>query len=129
MIVLDASALVDVLVDAPTRLSIEEHLRSADEVLAPELLLIEAASALWRLQRGDLLTEADASEGVSALQRFPVTLVSHDLLLDHAWQLRHSHRITDAFYVALAAHLRVPLLTTDYRLARGVAGVSVISIA
>jgi predicted nucleic acid-binding protein len=41
----------------------------------------------------------------------------HSTVARAAWGLRHNFSYYDALYVALAARLRAPLLTTDKRLA------------
>lgn len=46
------------------------------------------------------------------------------LCLD-AWALRESTRMSDAFYLACAQAMSLPLLTTDARLVRGQHGIPV----
>lgn len=128
MIVVDASAIVDLVIDAPRGRSVARHLRDAGEAWAPELLQVEVASALWRLNRGGVLTDDEASQAVSDALAVPVESVPHVLLGTRAWDLRQDLRISDAFYVALAEHLAAPLLTTDRRLARAARGISVIAV-
>jgi len=42
----------------------------------------------------------------------------HTLLLDRAWELRHSVSTYDAMYIALAELLDLPLVTCDAALAQ-----------
>jgi predicted nucleic acid-binding protein len=50
---------------------------------------------------------------LNRVQRHPVS----PLLLG-AWTMRHELRLVDALYVELARQLRLPLITTNHRLAR-----------
>jgi len=119
----DASALVDALARNRRSEAVRMHLQSADAVAAPELLLVEVASALWRLVRAGAINDSDARRGIDAVATMDVELVPHRALLPQAWAFRESVRIGDAFYLACAARLGTSLLTTDARLARGHHGV------
>ncbi|HEY5117107.1 MAG TPA: type II toxin-antitoxin system VapC family toxin [Nakamurella sp.] len=117
MIVIDASALLDLILLRPNASRVEEALRGQD-VAAPELLLVETCSALARLERaGDLLTR-DADVAIRDVGELPISLVGHSPLHTRAWALRGSLRVADAFYVACAELLATPLVTSDVRLAR-----------
>ena len=65
MLVLDASAAVDVLARTIRGERVAEHL-TRDDVAAPELLDVEVLSALWRLVRAGVLTEGAAITGGEA---------------------------------------------------------------
>lgn len=125
---MDASAIVDLVIDAPRGTGVARHLGDGGEAWAPELLQVEVASALWRLNRAGALADDEASQAMSDALAAPVELVSHLLLGQRAWSLRRGLRITDAYYVALAEHLGAPLLTTDQRLARAAVGISVTTV-
>ena len=120
MIVIDASAVVDVLTDREPGVAVALEMSEHKELWAPELMMVEVTSALWRLTRTGLLKAADADRAVARLGRLPVTLLGHRPLLTDAWAYRQSLRISDAFYVACSRRLGLPLLTTDGRLARAV---------
>lgn len=117
MLVVDAGAVVELLVGGRHADWVAATVR--DEVIvAPELVDVEIASALARLQRGGLL---DASEADAAIGRFaslPIERLGHVGLTVQAWQLRDAVRIADAFYVAAANALDCLLVTTDARLGR-----------
>ncbi len=118
MIVVDASAMIEVLLRTPAATAVEAHLFEPGETLhAPHLLDVEVAQVVRRyVANGDI----DASRGREALddladlrlRRYP-----HDLLLPRLWELRHNLTAYDAAYVALAEALDAPLLTRDRRLA------------
>lgn len=117
MIVLDASALVDVVAARPDRDFVLDHLDGP--ILAPGHQLAEVGSAITRLLRAgeiDVATAEYALGEAAALdqQTIPVDATQ----LSRAFALRESIRITDALYVDLAQSNGCPLLTTDSRLAR-----------
>jgi len=125
MIVIDASALLDLILLRPNASRVGEALRGQD-VAAPELLLVETCTELARLERaGDLHTH-DADVAIRDVGEMPISLVGHSPLHTRAWALRGSLRVSDAFYVACAELLSAPLLTSDGRLARApLSGVAV----
>ena len=116
MIVIDASALLDLILLRPNASRVGEALRGQD-VAAPELLLVETCTELARLERaGDLHTH-DADVAIRDVGEMPISLVGHSPLHTRAWALRGSLRVSDAFYVACAELLSAPLVTSDARLA------------
>jgi len=87
-------------------------------LLAPDLVLLEVASATRRaVLRGDLPPEA-GDRAIRRLGQLPLATVTPGGLLAEAWSLRGSLTIYDAAYAALAKGLRLPLVTADGRLAR-----------
>jgi predicted nucleic acid-binding protein len=116
MIVLDASALVDVVADQPEKGAVLAHLDQP--IVAPAHQLAEALSALGRLVRAGAITPGVAHEALgeaAALQQEHVTPTSAHLR--RALDLQKSIRVLDGLYVALAEERGCPLLTTDGRLA------------
>jgi predicted nucleic acid-binding protein len=91
----------------------------ADEVLAaPELVDLEVLS-VWRRQvAAGKMTARRAALAVSDLAALPLRRMSHRLVLQRCWELRHTVTVYDAAYVALAEALAIPLLTADARLSR-----------
>jgi predicted nucleic acid-binding protein len=79
---------------------------------------VEVLSALGRLHRSETIDATRVSVAVEALARLPVDRHPLPDLLAQAWARRDYLRISDAFYVALAEQLHMPLVTTDQRLAR-----------
>lgn len=117
-LVIDASAVVAWLLDASgTGARVAEQLSGAD-LAAPSLLPAEVTSAL---RRAEMSRELDPHTSGGALWRglaLPVSLHAFAPLAARIWQLRHVVTPYDAWYVALAEGLGVPLLTLDARLAR-----------
>ncbi len=88
---------------------------------APAHMAVEVVRTFDRLARHGQLTSEQARvyamqmvDGVGAA----VVLHADRSLLPAAWSLRANLPTYDAVYVALAEHLRLPLLTADLRLAR-----------
>ena len=118
MIVLDASAAVDWLVQTPAAQCIESRIFSRNQSLhAPELLDLEVAQVLRRLAREGALSAARAEQAIQDLLDLRITRYPHSVLLPRIWQLRHNLSAYDAAYVVLAEKLGATLLTRDARLA------------
>lgn len=118
MIVVDASALLEVLLRTPAAETVEDRLFGHRQALhAPHLLDVEVAQVIRRYAANG---EIDAERGRMALMDLvdlPVRRYPHDLLLPRIWILRNNLSAYDAAYVALAEALGAPLLTRDQRLA------------
>lgn len=118
MIVLDASAVLELLLRTPATASVEEHLFAPGQTLhAPHLIDVEVTQVLRRYA---MAGEAEPERCRDALADFldlPLTRYAHDFLLPRVWELRNNLTAYDAVYVALAEALDAPLLTRDQRLA------------
>jgi len=118
VIVVDASALLEILLRTPAAEAVEDRLFAPGETLhAPHLLDVEAAQVIRRYTASG---EIDGERGRLALDDladFPLRRYSHDFLLPRIWSLRKNLTGYDAVYIALAEVLDVPLLTRDRRLA------------
>lgn len=118
MIVVDASAVIEVLLNTPAGVRVADRLFADGETLhAPHLLDLEVAQVLRRYA---LSAELDAARGAQALEdlaALPLSRYPHDVLLPRIWELRHNVTAYDAAYVALAEGLAAPLVTRDAALA------------
>jgi predicted nucleic acid-binding protein len=118
VIVLDASAAVDWLLQTSAGQSIEKRIYSRNETLhAPHLLDLEATQVLRRLSMQRVVSAHRADEAVRDLLDLRVTRYPHLVLLPRIWQLRHNFSAYDAAYVVLAEKLGATLVTRDARLA------------
>ena len=118
MIVLDASALIDLLLRGPGVEAIEDRVFAQGESLnAPHLIDLEVAQVLRRYRLAGELSDSRAQEAFEDLAALPLQRYPHDVLLPRVWELRHSVTAYDAAYLALAEALAAPLLTRDRRLA------------
>lgn len=119
MIVIDASALLEVLLVTPAALGIEDRLFAPDQTLhAPHLIDLEVAQVLRRYCASGELEPGRAQEALDDLAAFALQRYPHDLFLPRVWELRHNITAYDAAYIALAEELSAPLLTADQHLAR-----------
>jgi predicted nucleic acid-binding protein len=118
VIVVDASVVIEVLLNTSAGIQLAERLFNPGETLhAPHLLDIEVAQVLRRYMR---TRELDAARGLQALDDlvdFPLTRYPHDLFLRRSWELRHNITAYDAAYILLAETLGASLLTRDAALA------------
>jgi predicted nucleic acid-binding protein len=127
-LVVDASAVIDLLVGGPRTAAVEQHAAGAS-LVAPDLLGVEVLSALARLARGGALTRRSADAASAAWARTSVERLPLAPVEERVWELRDRLRISDAYYVAYAQLLQAPLLTCDGRLARApLGGVSVLLV-
>ena len=117
MIVLDASAALEILLETPL------GLRHASKVFgqvrhAPHLIDIEFTQALRRLVLVGELSSERAHQTLGIFDDIALVRHAHAPLLPRIWELRSSHSAYDATYVALAESLGMPLITCDSRLSR-----------
>jgi predicted nucleic acid-binding protein len=118
VIVLDASAAVDWLLQTAAGQQIDRRIYSRGESLhAPHLLDLEVAQVLRRLVREAAVTVRRADQAIQDLLNLRVTRYPHFVFLPHIWRLRRNLSAYDAAYVALTEKLGATLITRDARLA------------
>jgi len=118
VIVLDASAAVDWLLQTAAGRRIETRIYSRGESLhAPHLLDLEVAQVFRRLVRETTVSAQRADQAIQDLQDLRLTRYPHFVFLSHIWRLRQNLSAYDAAYVALTEELDATLLTRDARLA------------
>ncbi len=117
MLVIDASALFEVVADTPASEQIRAIFEGDDDQAAPHLVDAEVLSVIQTHYRKGALDETAAAQAVDDLRAWPGQRWSHRPLLTRAWELRHNLRGYDALYVALAEALDAVLITRDGRLA------------
>jgi predicted nucleic acid-binding protein len=115
-LVLDASAMVDLLIEAPSADAIIARLKGS-AVHVPGHFDAEVLSAIARLTRAGELSDARATEHVAQLATAPYLRHATTPLVAPAWLRRGNMRVADALYVELSARLGLPLVTTDAGLA------------
>ena len=118
MIVLDASATVDWLLQTSAGKLIEVRIYSAKQSLhAPHLLDLEVAQVLRRLILERKISENRADEAIQDLMALRLTRYPHFVLLPRIFELRHNFSAYDAAYIGLAEELGAALITRNGRLA------------
>jgi len=117
LIVLDASAAIEWLLQTIAGRQIERRIYSGQESLhAPYLLDLEVAQVLRRLERNGAISPSRADEAVRDFSDLRVSRYPHHILLPRIWELRLNLSAYDAAYVALAELLEAPILTRDARI-------------
>lgn len=116
MIVLDASALVPILVDLPEATAPVLDVMSGfvdERRAAPQVIDLEAAQALRRLSGSGRITEHASALAFDDLLTFPLERLPHQFLMPRVWELRHNLTAYDAVYLALAESMDATLVTRD----------------
>lgn len=118
MIVVDASALLEVLLRTREAKSVERRLFAPGERLhAPHLLDVEVAQVLRRYAASGEIGRERGRDALADLAGFPLRRYPHDFLLPRVWDLRSNLSAYDAVYVAPTEVLGATLITRDRRLA------------
>lgn len=117
-LVLDASVLVAAAADSGPEGRWAERLVEAHSLIAPHLVLVEATNILRRLEQAGRLMSSQAGTARQDLVAIDLTLYPFEPFADRIWELRTNLTSYDAWYVALAEALEVPLATLDHRLTR-----------
>jgi predicted nucleic acid-binding protein len=124
MLVVDASAVAELLLARPVAEQIDHHIAEHSYMLhAPHLLDVEVLSALRRVVVAGEASSQRVQEALADLLDLPVERYPHAILLRRVWELRGNFSAYDAMYLALAEALSEDgalLLTADARFARAV---------
>ena len=114
MIVVDASAILEILLNTPASPRVWDRLRRSLESLhAPHLLDLEVVQVLRRYVAAGGLDPLRAGETLQDFLELPITRYPHEPLLPRIWELRHNLTAYDGAYLSLAEVLGAPLLTRD----------------
>lgn len=126
MIVVDASALLEFLLQTPMGTRVEARLfRDEDEFHSPHLVDVEVTRGLRRLVRAGEVSADRAAEAIADLADLDLHRHAHLDLLTRAWKLRENVTAYDAMYVVLAEALGAKVVTCDTPLAKAPGNVTV----
>ncbi|MGD2114474.1 MAG: type II toxin-antitoxin system VapC family toxin [Acidobacteriota bacterium] len=114
--VVDASLLVAATVDDGAEGAWAEEVVARGNLVAPDLALVEATNILRRLEAADRLEAVEAGAAAHDLLQLDIELVPFAPFADRVWELRHNVTSYDAWYVAAAEELDLPVATVDRRL-------------
>ena len=122
--VLDASAWLRLFIgDGPAISGLAEAALLVEQrnasFIAPELIMIEAAHALTRKVRLNLISTAEQQQLWQDMQRMPLELRKTIDQIEQAMDLALKHNLSayDALYLALTLHIGATLFTADKQLA------------
>ena len=121
--VVDASVALKWVIPEVLSDRAERLLGANEDLIAPDLLPIEAANALWKKTVRREISARDAEQALALLQESGLVLRPTGPLLAPALAIAHrlDHPVYDCVYVALARRERARLVTSDRRLARRIA--------
>jgi predicted nucleic acid-binding protein len=116
-LIIDASVAIKWF--APEVLSSEaERLLDGDDPLfAPDLLLVECGTIIWKKVRLGELARPDGDAALAALRSGPIHLVETRPLVERALNLAHEleHPVYDCLYLAAADTVDGVVVTADRR--------------
>lgn len=118
VVVLDASAAVRAVMDAAAQPQLLDRLAAATHILAPSLMRVEAANALWKYQRAGLIDAVEARDRHAEVCLLVHRFVDEQALFPEALQLAvdQQHPVYDAIYAVTARRNAATLLSFDRRL-------------
>jgi predicted nucleic acid-binding protein len=118
LIVVDASVVIDLLMDRGPSGRRIASLIAGEPLAAPHLLDAEIGHAVRRSVLRGLLSASLALSALDDLTRLRLTRHSHTLLLARAFELRDNATMYDALYLTLAELLGATFVTRDKALAQ-----------
>ena len=122
VVVVDASALVDLLLATPNAAWVAGRIASTEfDLHVPEHCDLEVMQSFRRPLRTGAMARPRASLAVQDYLDLPLTRHRHRSLLTRVLELRDNFTAYDAVYVALAERVRArEIVTTDLPFARAV---------
>jgi predicted nucleic acid-binding protein len=117
--VLDASALVELILSTPAGQLVRERIADPAEALhVPHLADIEVTQALRRYVRAHAIDAGTAAAALDDYRALDLQRHAHEPFLERVWELRDNLSAYDAVYIALAEVMDTTVLTMDARLSR-----------
>lgn len=117
MIVLDASAAAELLLETSTGARVAQRLRG-QSLHVPAHFDAEVVGVIRRAVLRSLVSDRDGLIMLAEFQRLPARRWPLHPLIGRAYELRATHSVADACYVTLAEGLNATLLTCDAKLSR-----------
>ena len=128
-LVIDTSAVIAVIANEPERPAILE-LTAGATAIAPASMHWEVGNAFSAMLRRHCLDLAQAKQALRSYEQMPFRFIDVDLIQSIELADQLGIYAYDAYVVACALNLRLPLLTLDVRLAAAahMVGVSVFEV-
>lgn len=117
-VVVDASVLVAAVLDTGSPGDWARDVVAHEYLFAPQLAPIEAAHVLRRAELAHRISSPEAAAGYRDVVDLRIELLNFEPFAERIWELRFNLTPYDAWYVACAEALAVPLATLDVRLGR-----------
>lgn len=117
-VVVDASVLVAAVLDAGPDGDWARSLIAKRHLIAPQLAPVEAGNVLRRAELACEISSPEATAAYRDIVRLQVELLHVEPFAERIWELRFNLTTYDAWYVACAEALAVPLATLDTRLSQ-----------
>lgn len=123
-VVIDANVAAALLLDLPYSARSRDAIRSADRIIAPDIVVHEFTNVLWKLATGGRMTDGFARRALVALDGLISDFVVGGPIAQDALRIaiELTHPVYDCFYLALARERDAIFMTADRRLAARVAG-------
>ena len=117
-VIVDASVAVKWFSDEPQANSAEALLTSTEPLIAPNLVIAEIGSALWKKVIRKLIDPQQALRAMTEAPTYFDRLVPLEELASRATELAIDlrHPIYNCFYLALAERERAPIVSADAKL-------------
>jgi predicted nucleic acid-binding protein len=117
LIVVDASAILDFLLQRFGFEPLQRRLLADSSWHAPHVIDLEVAQAVRRWARAGRISAVRGQRILELHADLPITRWPHQPFLGRIWRLRANLTAYDAAYVSLAETLDAPLVTRDSRIA------------
>lgn len=119
-LVVDASVAVKFVLRETGSAAARHFIEISDPLIAPDWLLAEAASAMWKKVKRSELLAVHAERNLEALPAFFERLHPSRELVSEAfgWSFRLRHPVYDCLYLALALREECMIVTADEKFHR-----------
>ncbi len=118
MIVVDASVIVHILIDAQIEPQIIDTLERAGDLIAPYLIDLEVINSLRKQLNLKRISAKAAEEALETFEAMTIDRRSTHMFNHRIWTLRDNLTPYDASYVVLAEFTGLNLITRDVRIGK-----------
>jgi len=119
LIVLDASAAVDLVLNTRLGRKVADRIKSPEiSIHVPHLIDLEVIQVLRRYVGLKAISKDRGKKALDDFSSLDMERYPHDTMLPRIWDLRNNLTAYDAAYVTLAEILGATLITCDARIAK-----------
>ena len=122
-LVIDASVLIKLFIAEEESREATAATKTADALLAPDLLWAEVGNVLWKYVRRGNLSASEAQQITADMLQMPIEVVASRELVESALAIavETNRTVYDCIYLALAIDRKCRLATADLRFANALA--------